>query len=226
MSECFIIIIIIIIQKTIQWKQRSMLRASGWWVLLEWTESWLTSLDILKLVVLFCQLPVCWHCAPAFTLFVLCRDITQITGEKDLINPIKLLAHELWLVNMNHIAGTTSYSRGINAIMPASHASMTHSSNMNISCVSGHNNWREHHLLHHRVASWSRDGTKCLMLHLKGILAYKTLCTRSGGWQEEMMSLLGEYLNPPWLGYLIHHTLAKVIPYFYLWPTLMFNMCM
>lgn len=36
----------------------------------------------------------------------------------------------------------------------------------------------------------------------------------------------GISLNPPWLGYLIYHTLAKVIPYFYLWPTLRFNMCM
>lgn len=81
-------------------------------------------------------------------------------------------------------------------------------------------------VLRHRVPLWSLDRTHCLMLHLERILAYKTLCTRSVGWQrrqEEMMSLPGEYL---WIWYLIYSTLAKAIPYCYLWPTLMLNVCL
>lgn len=55
------------------------------------------------------------------TLCVL-QTLPRLLGSGGVINQIKLLDQELWRANMNHIAGTTSYSRGIKGNMPASHS--------------------------------------------------------------------------------------------------------
>lgn len=125
-------------------------------------------------------------------------------GGGGLINQIKLLDQELWLANVNHIAGTTCYSWGIKDNMPASH-----SQQCDTSLQRGHplcfffpaRCQQDDHLC---VVSESRRKAwipaKCLMLHFEGILSYKVLSTRSGGCQRSpagMMSLSREYLSIP-----------------------------
>lgn len=148
--------------------------------------------------------------------------------QKDFMKPIRLFDCELWFVNMNHITGPTSHIRGIYGKTPASHAQMydTRLKQEHLMCFR-YRYWQRSPPSNHRVPLWSPDRTGCVTLHFEGVFAYNTRFTGSGGLAAETgrdeVTARGISPNPSRLGYLIYSTLAKVIPYCYLWPTLMFN---
>lgn len=97
--------------------------------------------------------------------------LPRLLGGGRLINQIKLLDRELWLANMNHITGTTSFGREMKHTMPASHSQQCDTS---LQC--------EHPLCFFFPARCQRDNhlcvvsesrckawipAKCLMLHFK-----------------------------------------------------------
>lgn len=126
---------------------------------------------------------------------------------------------------MNHIAGTTSNSRGICDNMPASHPLPSSSSCVSAQVLTGISptSTPQNPIMKPGVGQLF-DAPFRGSIRLQHALYKVRGLAAETGWGD--VTARGISPNPSRLGCLIYSTLAKVIPYCYLWPTSMFNVCL
>lgn len=163
-----------------------------------------------------------WKLCFIYTACVL-KTLPRLFGGGCQINQIKML--DRGLANMNHINGTTSYSRRLKNNMPASHSQQ---------CDTSLQRWhllRFFSLARHQqtitfVSSQSlavkpgyRQSVWCCILRniILQSAKHKVMGLPAQSRRDDVT--VGISLNPSWLGYIIFSTLYKVIPHCYLWPT-------
>ena len=138
---------------------------------------------------------------------------------------MKLFDHELKIVNINHIACTASYSRGIYNKLPRFMLSaflrrMTHSLNGNIPCVSVTGNNKDITYVKPQSPIIQPGEGRLFDAPFRGSFHLQNALYKVRGLAAETgrddITTQGISLNPSRLGCLIYSALAKVIPYCYL----------